>query len=65
MNQPEAKKLPSSMPITATNPNVPAIPPLSKTTGRNEKKAPKPTIIKKSYTQASKTNILSSIEDVI
>jgi len=34
-------------------------------TGPNEKKAPKPTITKKSYAQAFKTNILSSIEDVI
>ena len=47
------------------NPNIPAIPFSSKITGPNEKKAPKPTITKKSYAQASKTNILSSIEDVI
>ena len=49
VNQPEAKKLLSSIPTTATNPNVPVIPPPSKMTGPNEKKAPKPTITKKSY----------------
>jgi len=49
VNQPEAKKLPPSMPNTATNPNVPATPPPSKITGPIEKKAPKPTITKKSY----------------
>ena len=65
MNQPEAKKLPSFMPTTATNPNVPAIPPPRKTTGPNEKKAPKPMITKKFYAQASKINISLSIEDVI
>jgi len=64
-NQPEAKKPLPSMPNIATNPNVPATPPPSKTTGPIEKKAPKPTITKKSYVQASKTNILLSIEDVI
>ena len=53
------------MPTITTNPNIPAIPPSSKTTGPNEKKALKPTIMKKSYAQASKTNISSSIEDVI
>jgi len=47
------------------NPNIPVTPPPSKTTGPNEKKAPKPIITKKSYAQASKTNISSSIEDVI
>jgi len=65
VNQPEAKKPLSSMSTTATNPNIPAIPPSSKTTGPNEKKALKPMIMKKSYTQASKANISSSIEDVI
>ena len=65
MNQPEAKKWLSSMPTTAMNPNIPAIPPPSKTTGPNEKKTLKPMITKKSYVQAFKTNILSSIEDVI
>jgi len=65
VNQPEAKKPLSSMPTTATNPNVPAIPPSSKMTGPNEKKAPKPMITKKSYVQASKANISLSIEDVI
>ena len=53
------------MPTTATNPNIPTIPPPSKITGPNKKKAPKPMITKKSYMQASKTNILLSIEDVI
>ena len=65
MNQPEAKNPPSSMPTTTTNSNIPAIPPPSKTTGPNEKKALKPMITKKSYVQAFKTNISSSIEDVI
>ena len=65
VNQPEAKKWLSSMPTTAMNPNIPAIPPSSKMTRLNEKKAPKPTITKKFYAQASKTNILSSIEDII
>ena len=53
------------MPTTATNPNIPTIPPPSKTTGPNEKKALKPISTKKSYAQASKTNTSSSIEDVI
>ena len=53
------------MPTTTMNPNIPTISPPSKITGSNEKKAPKPTIINKSYAQASKANILSSIEDVI
>ena len=53
------------MPTTIMNPNIPVTPPPSKTTGPNEKKAPKPIITKKSYAQASKTNISSSIEDVI
>jgi len=47
------------------NPNIPATPPPSKMTGPIEKKALKPMITKKSYVQASKTNISSSIEDVI
>ena len=65
VNQSETKNLSSSVPTTTMNPNIPAIPFSSKITGPNEKKAPKPTITKKSYAQASKTNILSSIEDVI
>ena len=63
--QPETKKLLSSMPATATNPNIPAIPLPSKTTGLNEKKALKSMSMKISYAQASKTNTSSSIEDVI
>ena len=47
------------------NTNILAIPPPSKTTESNEKKALKPMITKKSYMQASKANILLSIEDVI
>jgi len=65
LNQPETKKPLSSMPTTAINSNVPVALPPSKTTGPNEKKAPKPTIMKKSYAQAFKANISSSIEDVI
>ena len=53
------------MPTTTTNSNIPTSPPSSKTAGLNEKKAPKPTITKKSYVQASKANNLSSIEDAI
>jgi len=47
------------------NPNISTSPPPSKTARSNEKKAPKPTITKKSYAQASKANNSSSIEDVI
>jgi len=65
LNQPEAKKPLSSIPTNATNLNVPVTPPPSKITGPNEKKALKPMIIKKSYAQTSKTNISSSIKDVI
>ena len=65
LNQPEAKKPLPSIPTTAMNSNVPVAPSLSKMTGPNKKKAPKPTIMKKSYTQASKANISSSIEDII
>ena len=65
VKQPEATKPQSFMPTTTTNPNIPASPPPSKTTGSNEKKAPKPMIMKKSYAQASKANNSSSIEDVI
>ena len=53
------------MPTTAMNSNVPIALPPSKMTGLNKKKAPKPTITKKSYVQASKANILLSIENVI
>jgi len=64
-NKTEAKKVPSPLPDTVMNTNVPATPPPSKTTGPIEKKATKPTITKKSYAQASKANISTSIEDVI
>ena len=53
------------MSTTVTNSNVPIASPPSKMTGPNEKKAPKPMIMKKSYMQASKANISSSIEDII
>ena len=65
LNQPEAKKPLLSMPTTATNSNISVVLPPSKTTGPNEKKAPKSMITKKSYVQAFKANILLSIEDVI
>ena len=58
-------KLQPSMPTTTMNPNISTSPPPSKTARSNEKKAPKPTITKKSYAQASKANNSSSIEDVI
>ena len=53
------------MSTTAMNSNIPVAPSPSKTTRPNKKKAPKLTIIKKSYAQTSKANILLSIEDVI
>jgi len=65
VKKPKATKPQPSMPTTTTNTNIPTTPPSSKTTGSNEKKAPKPTIMKKSYAQASKANNSSSIEDVI
>jgi len=65
VKQPETSKPQSFMPTTTTIPNIPASPPPSKMTGSNEKKAPKPTITKKSYVQASKPKNSSSIEDVI
>ena len=49
VKQSKVTKLQPSMPTTTMNPNIPATPPSSKTTGLNEKKTPKPTIIKKSY----------------
>ena len=64
-NKTEAKKAPPPSPDTVTNTNVPATPPPSKTTSPIEKKAMKPTITKKSYMQASKANISTSIEDII
>ena len=64
-NKTEAKKAPSPSPDTVTNTNVPATPLPSKMTGPIEKKAMKPMIMKKSYMQASKANISTSIEDVI
>jgi len=65
VNKPEAKKAPSPSPVTTTNQNVSITPPPNKTARPNEKKAMKPTTTKKSYTQASKANISSNIEDVI
>ena len=65
VKQPETSKPQPSMPTTTTIPNIPASPPPSKTTGSNEKKAPKPMFMKKSYVQASKPKNSSSIEDVI
>ena len=64
-NKTEAKKAPPPSPDTITNTNIPTTPPPSKMTGPIEKKATKPTITKKSYMQASKANISTSIEDVI
>jgi len=64
-NKTEAKKVLSPLPDTVTNTNVPVTPLPSKMTGLIEKKAMKSMIMKKSYAQASKANILTSIEDVI
>jgi len=65
VKKPEATKPQPFMPTTTSNPIIPTPPPPNKTTGSNEKKAPKPTTMKKSYAQASKVNNLSNIEDVI
>ena len=65
LKQPEVKKPSLSMPATATNSNTPVASFSSKATGSNKKKAPKPTIMKKSYVQASKANTSSNIKDVI
>jgi len=65
LNQLKAKKLLPSIPTTAMNSNISVALPPSKMTGPNEKKAPKPIITKKSYVQAFKANISSSIKDVI
>jgi len=65
LKQPEAKQLSPSTSSTTMNSNIPVAPPPSKITGPNEKKAPKPMIMKKSYVQASKANISSNTEDVI
>jgi len=64
-NKTEAKKVPPPSSDTVMNTNVPVTPPPNKMTGPIEKKATKPTIMKKSYVQASKANISMSIEDVI
>ena len=67
VKQPEATKTQPSMPSNTTNPKIPTAPPPNKTMGSNEKKAPapKPMNKKKSYVEASKTNQLSNIDDVI
>ena len=52
-------------PTTALALTTSAAPPPSKTVGSIDKKASKPLIAKKSYMQASKSNILSNIEDVL
>ena len=64
LNQPEIEKLLSSMPTIAMNSNIPAASPSSKTTGPIEKKILKPMTMKKTYTQASKLDTSSNIEDV-
>jgi len=65
VKKPKATKPQPSMPTTMPNPIIPTPPPPNKTSGSNEKKAPKPTTMKKSYVQASKINNSSNIEDVI
>ena len=57
--------MPPPLSDTVMDTNVPVTPPLNKMTGPIEKKAMKPMIMKKSYAQASKANISTSIEDVI
>ena len=67
VKQPKAMKPQPSMPSNMMNPKIPTSPPPNKTVGSNEKKALalKPMNTKKSYAEASKTNNLSNIEDVI
>ena len=65
LKQSEMKKPSLSMPATAMNSNTPVASLSGKVTGPNEKKAPKPMIMKKSYVEAFKANILSNIEDII
>ena len=65
VNQPEASKPQPSMPDTMLKPTIPMPPPPIKTTGLNDKKAPKPSTMKKSYAQASKVIKSTNIEDVI
>ena len=50
-------------PSPTTNP--PVAPPSNKNMDSVKKKAPKPLIMKKSYAQASKSNISSNIKDVL
>ena len=58
-----------SLPSTAVSPppttNLPVAPPSNKNIESVIKKAPRPLNMRKSYVQASKSNILSSIEDVL
>jgi len=65
VKQPKVSKPQPSMPTITIIPNIPASPPPSKMTESNEKKAPKPMFMKKSYAQASKPKNSTSIEDVI
>jgi len=62
---PEASKPQPSVPDTTPKPTIPTPPPPIKTMGSNDKKAPKPSITKKSYAQASKVINSTNIEDVI
>ena len=62
---PEASKPQPSMSDTTPKPTIPMPLPPIKTTGSNNKKAPKPSTTKKSYAQASKVINSTNIEDVI
>ena len=65
VKQPEASKPQPSMPDIMPKPTISMPPPPIKTTGLNNKKAPKPSTMKKSYAQASKVIKSTNIEDVI
>jgi len=61
-----SNSLPSGKVISSLTVNMPVVtPPPAKSMESLVKKTPKPSNVKKSYTQASKANILLNIEDVI
>ena len=65
VKQPEALKPQLSIPDIMLKPTIPMPPLPIKTTESNDKKAPKPSTMKKSYVQASKVIKSTNIEDVI
>ena len=65
VKQPKVLKPQPSMPDIMLKPTIPTPSSPIKTTELNDKKAPKPSTMKKSYAQASKVIKLTNIEDVI